>query len=223
MGKRAINNERTTPRVFENDIAERLSHVHPASPIIAYIPASLFLLYRAVGFGQSAGTVIVLFLTGLFFWTLAEYLLHRYLFHFKFKSKFGTKIHFMIHGIHHDYPRDPKRLVIPLSISIPLAIVVYYLFVLGLGEVTAQAFSAGFLVGYVSYDTIHFASHHFAMKNSRLGQMVKRHHLRHHYQDEHFAYGVSSPFWDHIFRTVAPPEKKSSIPKAAPKKPAAQE
>lgn len=216
MGKRKINNERITPRVFDNPIAEMLSHVHPVTPIVVFIPVVAFLIYRAAGFGQGAGAIVGLFAAGLLFWTLFEYVVHRYVFHFNFKTAFGARVHFLVHGIHHDYPRDPKRLVIPPAISIPLAIGVYLVFALVLGEVTAQATYAGFLFGYVCYDTIHYATHHFSMKNSRLGQMVKRHHLRHHYQDEHAGYGVSSPLWDYVFGTLAAPEQKAKIPVAKP-------
>ena len=216
MGKRQVNNERITPRVFENEIAERLSHVHPITPIVVYIPAVLFLLYRAVSFGQTAITVIGLFALGLLGWTFTEYVVHRYFFHFEFKSKAGQYLHFLVHGIHHDYPRDPKRLVIPPSISIPLAVGLYFVFVLVFGEVATQASYAGFLFGYVCYDTVHYATHHFAMKNSRIGQIVKRHHLRHHYQDEHAGFGVSSPLWDYIFRTMAAPEKKNRASAESP-------
>jgi 4-hydroxysphinganine ceramide fatty acyl 2-hydroxylase len=43
-------------------------------------------------------------------------------------SKLGEKIHFIFHGVHHDYPSDSRRLVMPPSVSIPLAILFYFLF-----------------------------------------------------------------------------------------------
>ncbi len=30
---------------------------------------------------------------------------------------------------------------------------------------------------------------------------LKQYHMRHHYKDDHAGYGVSSPLWDHVFRT----------------------
>jgi sterol desaturase/sphingolipid hydroxylase (fatty acid hydroxylase superfamily) len=59
---------------------------------------------------------------------------------------------------------------------------------------------AGFGTGYVVYDSIHFAIHHWSMRNP-LARELKRHHLRHHFTDEHTGYGVSSPLWDYVFRT----------------------
>src|SRR2546430_2159045 len=64
----------------------------------------------------------------------------------------------------------------------------------------APAAWAGLAAGYVCYDSIHYAIHHFPMKAGLLNRL-KQHHLRHHYHDDHSGYGVSSPFWDYVFRT----------------------
>ena len=64
----------------------------------------------------------------------------------------------------------------------------------------APPISAGFGFGYVCYDSIHYAIHHFAMKRG-VWLWLKQYHLRHHYNDDHAGYGVSSPLWDYIFRT----------------------
>jgi sterol desaturase/sphingolipid hydroxylase (fatty acid hydroxylase superfamily) len=52
----------------------------------------------------------------------------------------------------------------------------------------------------VVYDSIHYATHHFTMR-SGIGKFLKEYHLRHHYHDDHTAYGVSSPLWDVVFGT----------------------
>ncbi|PYL17933.1 MAG: hypothetical protein DME30_05130 [Verrucomicrobia bacterium] len=85
------------------------------------------------------------------------------------------------------------------AVSIPLAIIFYGLFIFLFGR-TAPAVWAGFAGGYVCYDSIHYAIHHFPMK-SGIWNRLKQHHLRHHYLDDHAGYGVSSPFWDYVFRT----------------------
>jgi sterol desaturase/sphingolipid hydroxylase (fatty acid hydroxylase superfamily) len=36
----------------------------------------------------------------------------------------------------------------------------------------------------------------------RIGSFLRAYHLRHHYEDESTAYGVSNPLWDYIFRTI---------------------
>jgi sterol desaturase/sphingolipid hydroxylase (fatty acid hydroxylase superfamily) len=133
-------------------------------------------------------------------WTVTEYLLHRYIFHFHAKSKFGKKIHFIFHGVHHDYPSDSKRLVMPPSVSIPLAVVFYFIFLFIFGQALMLPFFAGFILGYLVYDITHYAIHHFNM-HSKFWLAIKNHHMLHHFQDENKGYGVSSPFWDLIFKT----------------------
>ncbi|CAI8603650.1 unnamed protein product [Vicia faba] len=52
-------------------------------------------------------------LLGIFVWTLAEYLLHRFLFHVQTKSYWGNTLHYLLHGCHHKHPMDSLRLVFP--------------------------------------------------------------------------------------------------------------
>ena len=73
-------------------------------------------------------SIVGLVIFGLFIWTITEYLLHRFIFHLELKSKIGARIHFIFHGVHHDYPSDSRRLVMPPSVSIPLATLFYFLF-----------------------------------------------------------------------------------------------
>jgi sterol desaturase/sphingolipid hydroxylase (fatty acid hydroxylase superfamily) len=88
----------------------------------------------------------------------------------------------------------------PLLVSVPLAIFFFYLFRLLFGEFNLVVFS-GFVLGYVCYDSIHYATHHMNLKG-RVGKFLRSYHLRHHYEDEHTAYGVSNPLWDYVFRSV---------------------
>jgi sterol desaturase/sphingolipid hydroxylase (fatty acid hydroxylase superfamily) len=152
----------------------------------------------------------VLFLTGLLVWTLTEYLLHRFAFHYEPRSDWGKRIHFLTHGVHHDYPNDSKRLVMPPSVSIPLAVIFYFVFLLILGGAYLPPFYAGFILGYVLYDEIHYATHHAPMK-SPVAQWLKHHHIRHHYRNPGKGYGVSSPLWDYVFGTMESVEQKQAV------------
>jgi sterol desaturase/sphingolipid hydroxylase (fatty acid hydroxylase superfamily) len=152
-------------------------------------------------------TGVILFLSGLFIWTIAEYLLHRFVFHYEPKSEIGKYLHFMMHGVHHEYPNDSKRLVLPPSVSIPLSLFFFVLYRVLLGATYVYPFFAGFLVGYMLYDEIHYATHHAPLKNS-FWQKVKHHHVLHHYHDPESGYGVSSPLWDYVFGTMDATEQK---------------
>lgn len=196
-----VSNKNESVPLFESRFMEFFSHVHPATPLVLYLPVIGYMLYRAFTEGKmSILAVAGFFLLGVLFWTLLEYVVHRYVFHYEPKSRPGKFLHFMIHGVHHDYPSDASRLVMPPVISIPLAIFFYFVFTL-VFRGFAPAVFAGLVFGYVCYDMIHYATHHFAM-NSRMGLWLKQYHLRHHYKDDHAGYGVSSPLWDYVFKTT---------------------
>jgi sterol desaturase/sphingolipid hydroxylase (fatty acid hydroxylase superfamily) len=187
--------------MFDNDFLEAFSRVHYTVPIIIYLPVIAYLLYLSIAaYSLTALTIAGLFLAGIAVWSLTEYLLHRFVFHFPAKSKFGKKIHFMFHGVHHDYPSDSKRLVMPPSVSIPLAVIFYFIFLAIFGQTVMLPFFAGFILGYLFYDITHYAIHHFNM-HSKFWLAIKNHHMLHHFQDEYKGYGVSTPFWDIIFRS----------------------
>jgi len=145
-------------------------------------------------------SIISLIIIGLFVWTLTEYTLHRFIFHFQPKSKLGQRLHFIFHGVHHDYPSDSKRLVMPPSVSLPLAALLYFLFRTILGVSFVAPFFVGFLIGYLFYDMSHYAIHHFNM-HGRIWLAIKNHHMKHHYQDPSKGFGVSTPLWDIIIGT----------------------
>ena len=201
MPKNYVSNKDETVRMFKSDFMEAFSRVHFTVPLYIYVPVILVMLYLSIFVYYIAAINIVgLFVGGVAAWTLTEYLLHRFIFHYKAKSEFGKKIHFVFHGVHHDYPSDSKRLVMPPSISIPLAVLFFFIFRLIFGEILMLPFFAGFILGYLFYDISHYAIHHFNM-HSKFWLAIKNHHMLHHYQDEYKGYGVSSPFWDYVFRT----------------------
>ena len=206
MTKNFVTNKDVTVRMFKSDLLESFSRVHPAVPLIIYLPVILFFLYRAVFIANiSLEYVLYLIIFGIFIWTFTEYFLHRFIFHFNAKSDFGKKIHFIFHGVHHDYPMDSRRLVMPPSVSIPLAALFYYVFYLMFGVNDVSPFFVGFLTGYLFYYMTHYAVHHFNIHN-KFWLALKKHHIKHHFQDPNKGYGVSSPIWDIIIGTNFPRE-----------------
>jgi sterol desaturase/sphingolipid hydroxylase (fatty acid hydroxylase superfamily) len=202
MKKNYVSNSEESVRMFKSNFLESLSKVHFFVPIIIYLPVILYCLYMSIfDAGQSALRIILLFVSGLFIWTFVEYFLHRFVFHFVPKAEWALRLHFIFHGVHHDYPRDKKRLVMPPSASIPLALGFFFLFraILPLHE-DVFSFFAGFILGYLIYDIGHYAIHHFNFKGG-FWKEVKRHHMLHHYQDPTKGYGVSSKLWDKVFQS----------------------
>ena len=206
-----VSNRDESVRLFANPVLEYFTHIHPITPVIVFAPPALYLLVRAcLDLGWMLSAVIAL--AGVLVWTIFEYSLHRWAFHYEPKTAAGKRVHFWVHGIHHDYPRDHTRLVMPLLVSLPLAIAFFALFRLSFGQYGLPLFS-GFMIGYIAYDSIHYATHHFPMR-SGWAKFLKEYHLRHHYNDEQSAYGVSNPLWDYILGTVPPHlhEKNDAIP-----------
>jgi len=186
--------------MFKSDFLELFSHVHPSIPAIIYFPVIGYMLYETIVAGVSITYAFPLFVFGLLVWSLAEYALHRFIFHYVPTSGWGKQIHFMFHGVHHDYPSDSTRLVMPPIVSIPLAFLFYFLFKNILGTRYLPPFFAGFILGYLAYDLTHYAVHHFSLRG-RISLYLKQQHMRHHYMDPDGNYGVSSPLWDFVFGT----------------------
>jgi sterol desaturase/sphingolipid hydroxylase (fatty acid hydroxylase superfamily) len=187
--------------MFDNPILEWGSRVHPIVPPLIYLPVIGYLVVRAIGHENlSVAAVAGVFALGILAWSLTEYMLHRFLFHLEPDSHWGRRLHFIIHGVHHDFPHDPMRLVMPPSVSIPLAIAFWLLFRAVLGPAWALPAFAGFLLGYLAYDMAHYHMHHHRSKN-RLSLALRRYHYRHHFQQSDRGFGVTTPLWDRVFRT----------------------
>jgi dihydroceramide fatty acyl 2-hydroxylase len=197
---------RASPQMFDSRLLDTLSRVHPAVPVMLFGPVIVLLAATAVDRSDGA-TVAGLVVGGYLFWTLTEYWMHRLVFHFEPEDGPGARLHWIIHGVHHDHPNDPMRLVMPPSVSVPLALSFYGLFVLVLGTPAAFAFTAGFLSGYLVYDMTHYHMHHHRPR-TRLGRIMRELHMRHHFQDDSRGFGVSAPFWDVVFGTA--PRKRSA-------------
>ena len=197
-------------RLFKSDFLEFFTHISPITVLVIWLPVVGFFIYRSIVVKSVSVLVLILgLLLGLFLWTLSEYLLHRFLFHFPAKTEWQKRLSFLMHGVHHAQPRDKTRLVMPPAVSIPLAAIFYGLFyvaftyVLMIPNWTAPVF-AGFIIGYIIYDMTHYATHHVSMKKGYF-RMVRQQHMHHHFQTPDKRFGVSSPLWDYVFGTM--PEK----------------
>jgi len=197
---------RASPPMFESKLLDALSRVHPAVPILIFVPAITLLFAWGLSL-TSLPVAIGLFAAGYALWTLFEYWLHRLVFHFEPDEGLGARFHWIIHGVHHDHPNDPMRLVMPPAVSVPLAAGVFGLIYLLAGHDYAPGIGAGFFAGYLVYDMMHYYLHHFRPRG-RLGRMLRERHMRHHFQDDTKGFGISAPYWDEVFRTS--PRSRSS-------------
>lgn len=209
MKKHYVSNSETSTRMFKSGILEAVSKVHFTVPLLVFIPVICYCIYNTyISNKLSISNIVIYFILGLLVWTVTEYVLHRFIFHFEPKTSFGKRCHFIFHGVHHDYPKDRLRLVLPPIVSIPLATMFYHIFSIILRGAEFYPFFAAFIIGYLIYDMLHYAIHHVQVKG-KLWNILKTHHLKHHYVHPDKGYGVSSPIWDKLAKTEFPKESKS--------------
>ncbi|MFA6060890.1 MAG: sterol desaturase family protein [Taibaiella sp.] len=191
-------------RLFQSEYLEMMTKTHPIVIYSLYIPVVIFLLYYGFTYRlMSVGTIILFFLGGVLAWSLMEYVLHRFIFHYVSENPKLQRVVYKLHGIHHEYPRDRERLFMPPVPSLVVATFFFSLQYLIMGW-NVLAFFPGFLTGYLLYGSMHYAIHAFTPP-SFLKALWRNHHL-HHYKYPEKGFGVSSVLWDHIFRTI-PPKK----------------
>jgi sterol desaturase/sphingolipid hydroxylase (fatty acid hydroxylase superfamily) len=195
-------------RLFKSNFMEFFSHISPITVTVIWLPVAIYFLVSAILKATPGAFPVYIplgFVLGLFLWTLAEYTLHRFVFHFPAKGEKAERFIFLFHGIHHAQPQCKTRLVMPPIVSIPMAALFYGIFylifsvLLNSPQWIAPVFSA-FIFGYLMYDLTHYATHHFPMR-SGYAKFIKRYHMQHHYKTPEKRFGVSSPLWDLVFKT----------------------
>jgi sterol desaturase/sphingolipid hydroxylase (fatty acid hydroxylase superfamily) len=193
--------------IFQNPFLESLTKTNLRSNVIIYGMVVLILIYVAIFIKN----IPVLTFTGIFLfailsWTLAEYLLHRYLFHWMSENKLAKRFHFIMHGSHHLFPKDIDRILMPPVPGIILASALfgffYLLFTLLGIPLYTWAYFPGFFLGYILYSFLHRATH--INKPPKRFKFLWRHHSLHHYKYPDLAFGVSTVFWDKVFGTMPP-------------------
>lgn len=192
--------------IFENSILEPLTKAPPYISAIIYSLAVVVLL--VVGYQMqvvdSFWTGAAIYVGAIFFWTFFEYFAHRYLFHIDEyfpDSKLAQKMAYTFHGIHHEYPRDKERIIMPPVPGLMIIGILYGVFLLLLGNY-AYLFMPGFVTGYLLYTRIHYKTHTTPVPSYLKSQY--QHHALHHYKYPEKAFGISTKLWDRIFGTMPP-------------------
>mgnify|MGYP002478794715 FL=1 len=198
-------------RLFENEYLEFLTKTHPLVIWGMYLPVIAYMLYYSrVHVGFPPARIAVVFLLAMFSWTLFEYLMHRFVFHFVSDNPRVQRFIYILHGNHHEFPRDKQRLFMPPVPSLILACLIFSLQYLILGNY-AFAFFPGFLLGYLIYGSMHYAIHAWKPPFKFMKPLWRNHHL-HHYKDEHKGFGVSTSLWDRVFGTFFDLQKEKEDP-----------
>ena len=114
-----------------------------------------------------------LFILAIFCWTFIEYAAHRWFFH-KLKRRTPVLLNFII-------------FYALLYLITPLAYLnTFFIFI---------------LLGYMGYNQVHIRLHSSPISNP-IGKYLQNFHLYHHSKMDKIRYGITSPFWDHVFGTI---------------------
>ncbi len=181
------------------------------APVYFYSALVLCLLAVAPRAPFSWRQTVLMISSGILSWTLIEYALHRFIFHYKAHSDFGRKFVYAAHLSHHENPRATNRLFSGLVISLPIATAYLLLAWLATGSLRAAAYLfTGLVAGYCCYEWLHFQAHH-RRPRLRLFRYLRRYHLLHHYQTPDHRFGVTSPLLDVFFGTFRPVRKPRRV------------
>jgi sterol desaturase/sphingolipid hydroxylase (fatty acid hydroxylase superfamily) len=185
--------------LFEHAALERMTCARPGTLAAIYGALAVVLCSFGLAGGVTPLRAALLVSGGLASWTLLEYVMHRFTFHFTPRTERQVFFAYLFHGVHHAFPEDGRRWMMPLVTSLPIAAVLTAVSLLAFGA-AGGPFMSGIVLGYLAYDLLHYAFHRGQMR-SRFGNYLRKRHLAHHYGVPERNFGVSSPIWDVIFRT----------------------
>jgi sterol desaturase/sphingolipid hydroxylase (fatty acid hydroxylase superfamily) len=188
------------PQMFNHRFLEWFTGTRPRTLVVIFLPFTLFFVWRGVVAGWTPAASVFLFTSGVMLWTLLEYLLHRFVFHLTPHGRLGVLFGYVIHGVHHAFPEDRRRWLMPPIVSVPVAMLLFLVLRLLIGSASPLVL-AGATFGYLAYDLLHYACHAGAFRG-RVLRYLRQHHLTHHFRTPEARFGVSSPLWDRVFGTV---------------------
>lgn len=169
-------------------------------PYVTALPLAIVCAWRALALGVAPLVGLGLFAVGWLAWTLVEYLMHRFLFHWPARGETARIATLLAHGHHHVWPQDPRRIAATPIQAVSIALLFHGLFRLTLGDAWSWAALSGAMAGYVAYEAVHWMCHH-GRPRSRVLRALKDHHMRHHHLAPASRWGIGTPLWDWIFRS----------------------
>jgi sterol desaturase/sphingolipid hydroxylase (fatty acid hydroxylase superfamily) len=172
------------------------------SPFLCYVPLAGGLCLWAwhdAALPEVAKPALIA--TGILVWTVIEYLLHRFLLHYRPQAPVLLALIEKLHLGHHRDPQDEAKITVPVYGSLPIAGGLLGLFRLMAGSWDLAALlMTGSIAAYLYYETVHFWIHRGARRGRWLRQR-RANHFFHHFTDQTRCFGVTTPLWDLIWGT----------------------
>jgi dihydroceramide fatty acyl 2-hydroxylase len=144
-------------------------------------------------------TDALIFIAGLFAWTIVEYVIHGVLAHSH--RTFVTPLH---NGHHLD-----PRAVFAMRAYIPTAVVLIVLSII-FGTAPGMILLFGIVAGFVVYEFVHYRIH-FATPSCAVEERLRARHLAHHVKEPDAIFGVTTRIWDVVFGTEPEPERMREL------------
>ena len=172
----------------------------------AAMPVGMFVTAGVAASRRELGVALVVefvagVLAGWLFWSILEYVLHRYILHGP------TTLAQEGHAEHH---RDERALLASPMFVIPMVqVALVFLLAQVTGWVAAACFVGGAAAGYASFSWLHHAFHHFEPENGVLGHLRDRHEV--HHRMARWNYGTTTNLWDRVFGTYRSPSTVPAI------------
>jgi 4-hydroxysphinganine ceramide fatty acyl 2-hydroxylase len=151
------------------------------------------------------GELLWLFPLGVLIWTLLEYGLHRFVFHVRVpltSPRLRAIVNSSQHLEHHASPRDRSRVLVHPVFGMVVSLIVYGILYASLGNLfEAAGVMSGVWAGFLYYEAVHYRVH-FSLSPSGLIGWQRRAHFYHHFTNNKRSFGVTSPLWDYVFRSL---------------------
>lgn len=141
--------------------------------VIMYSILFVFIIILKMQFFTWIGLLSCLF--GIIFYTLNEYMTHRFLFHLKPpKNVFLLKMLRRLHYDHHVYPDDLKLLFLPVWFSIP-SFTIYLLisYAITKSVTITLSFGIGMIIMLLVYEWKHYIAHKPIRPVTKFGRWLK--------------------------------------------------
>jgi len=150
------------------------------------------LAYTIVTFEFAILEIVASIVVGVTIWTLLEYFFHYWMLHASPFRAFRRG-----HAKHHVEPRgfDALPFYLPVLIFSVIAYALHFILAVHI----ALLITTVIVAGYFYYSLVHLAIHHVKRDNFFLNRMKAYHELHHQKPGKYF--GVTTSFWDIIFRT----------------------
>jgi sterol desaturase/sphingolipid hydroxylase (fatty acid hydroxylase superfamily) len=168
-----------------------------------YPSLTLLLIHTFFLYGGERWWIELLFLvlSGLLIWSLLEYVLHRFFFHYRPRSHRIRRLLKQLHFAHHSDPKDREKILVRPVYSLSSSGCLLFFFYLPTGDfLQASAVLAGVWVGFLYYELVHYRLH-LSLASGGLLKYQRRCHFYHHFVDHNRCFGVTSPLWDLVFGT----------------------